>query len=313
MPIEIDCENAIWTVRFLADGEHIVSGGIKGKIQCWRVSDGKEVGEPMDAGRAVYSIAVSQDGKWIVSGLSGGKVVVWNAETREKVNEFQGHDDETRVVDISPDGTKMASGADDWTVCVWSLPTGQRLLGPLEHDEFVIAVNFSPDGRLIATAAHFRYSVRVYDSQDGKLLVEFPLQDNLANRESLTWASDSKQFFTLSRDGNIYCLDVSTKAMVSKWAIHSNTDPICISLSSNGSFIAASNSSSISFWDTTTHNQIGPLIQYPERFLSMALSGNYNIVTASVNTKITLQSLVDTVPSLYIEVHVSLSASYPEA
>ena len=41
-PIEID---GIYSVAFLADGRHIVSGGEEGKIRRWRVEDGRETGK----------------------------------------------------------------------------------------------------------------------------------------------------------------------------------------------------------------------------------------------------------------------------
>jgi WD40 repeat protein len=89
------------------------------------------------------------------------------------------------AVDISPDATKIATGSTDKTACVWSLSTGERLLDPFKHDDWVVAVKFSPDGQLIATATWGRDSVRVYDSQNGHLLVEFLNQ-------SLAWANSSK-------------------------------------------------------------------------------------------------------------------------
>ena len=64
------------------------------------------------------------------------------------------------------------------TVFVWSLSTGQRLLGPLQHDHWVVGGKFSPDGSLIATATWYRESVRIYDSQNGHLLVDVPIKVN---------------------------------------------------------------------------------------------------------------------------------------
>ena len=295
-----------------------MSGGIEGKIRLWQVSDGKEVEEPMNAGRAVYSIAVSRDGKWILSGLSGGKVVVWNAETREKVNEFQGHYDEARAVDISSDGTKIVSGSDDCTVCVWSLSTVQRLLGPFEHAGGIVTqVKFSPDGRRIATSIYSiamvsrssdellpgsQESVRIYDSQNGYLLVDFPI---VPSNRPFAWSNDSKQLFVLSRDGRIHHLNVSTKTTFSEWDTHSINCPNrrCIALSSNGAFIAASAGSSVSLWDTTTHNQIGSLLHLSHDILSMAISENYDLVTGG-DTRVTLRSFLDTVSPPYIDDHV---------
>jgi len=49
-PIVIDGPDDIYSVAFLADGKHVVSGDDKGKIRRWRIEDGKEAGTPMDAG-----------------------------------------------------------------------------------------------------------------------------------------------------------------------------------------------------------------------------------------------------------------------
>jgi WD40 repeat protein len=90
-PIEIDGRDIIWSVAFLANGKHVVSGGKEGKIRCWQIEDGKEAGAPMDAGAPVIDIAVSHDGKWLVSGTDSGEMTVWNAEHHSKVTGFQGH------------------------------------------------------------------------------------------------------------------------------------------------------------------------------------------------------------------------------
>ncbi|KAH0828190.1 WD40-repeat-containing domain protein [Lanmaoa asiatica] len=171
-PIEIKVRSSTRSAAFVVDGKHIVCGDSKGRIRCWQVKDGKEVGTPMDTRRGVLNIAVSRDGKWVVGGTVSGEVVVWNAESHKKVTKFTAHSDRVWVMDISPDGTKITTGSEDKTICVWSLSTGQRLLGPLNHDFDVVAVKFSPDGRLIATSAQDRDSVRIYDYLNGRLLVD---------------------------------------------------------------------------------------------------------------------------------------------
>ena len=119
-PIEIDGRDFIWSVAFLVDGKHAVSGGKEGKIRRWRVEDGREVGMPMDARSPVRNIAVSQEGKWVVSGTNSGLVTVWNTENHSKVTEWKAHNDAVNAVDVSPDGTRVATGSHDKTVSVWS-------------------------------------------------------------------------------------------------------------------------------------------------------------------------------------------------
>lgn len=309
--IEIDRRENIYSVAFLVDGKHVVSGGLESKIRRWQVEDGNEVGAPMDAGGdSVWSIAVSRDGSWIVAGTSNGRVLVWDAaqsQADSEMTEIRCHSGEVSVADVSPDGTRFVTGSHDKTACVWSLPTGRRLLDPWEHDYYLAAIRFSPDGRRVATATWCCDSVRIYDSHEGHVLVRFPVQVSWLYNGSLAWVSNSQQLFALSRyNGNINCLDISTEATLNSWPIHSTSGQKCIALASNGTFLAASAGSSVSFWDTTTHKQIGSAIEYTHEVFSMAISTKYDIVVAG-DKKITLRSLRDILPSLYLG-DVSVSA-----
>ena len=295
--IEIVAQYAIYSVAVLVDGKHIVSGGQEGKIRHWRAEDGKEVESPMDARSVVNSMAVSRNGKWIVSGTDSGELTVWNAETHQKVTEWQGHSCWVFAVDISPDGKKVATGSGDKTARVWSLSTGQRLLAPLKHNSNVVVVKFSPDGRLIATAMWGRDSVWVYDSWDGRLLLDVPITIVVDTyNQSLVWVGNSKNIFALSLDGNINYLDVSTGTTVSSWPIHGSNQPGCIALASNGTFIAASAGSSVSLWDTITHKQIGSVINHTGYIMSMAISANYDLVIGG-GKAITVRNISDVHPS----------------
>ena len=289
--IGIDGRGRIWSVAFLVDGKHVASGDMRGKIRRWRVEDGTEAGTPMDAGGFVCNIAVSRDGKWIVSGTSRGLVQVWNADDGKKVTEFKGHHSYVNAVDVSPDSTKIASGSTDRTACVWSLSTGQRLLGPWEHDGLVFAVKFSPDGCFIATAGG---SISVYDDRD--LVFNVPIDVAPSLNHSLAWSSNSKQLFAVY-SGEIICLDAFTGATLSQWFIHGDIDNR-IALASDGALIAASSGSSISFWDATTHEQIGSVVQHTDEVECMAISADYDIAIGGGN-KITLCSFHNILPFFY--------------
>ena len=301
---EIDCRKDIQSVAFFVDGKHIMTGGKEEMIRRWRVEDGVEVGTPMVAAGPVYDIAVSGDGKWIVSG-TWQLMQVWNAENSEKLTEVKAHSDWVHAVDVSRDSTRIASGSSDCTVSVWSLLTGKRLLGPWKHDNWggVIAVKFSPDGRRIATATWPLSSpyVRIYDSQDGSLLIDVPINVNSFNSHTLAWSNNSKQLFASSFD-KIYCLEASTGATLSQWPI-SGKDSKSIALASNDSFIAVSSGSSVSFWDTTTHNRIGTL-NHTAKIYCTVISADYAIAIAS-DTRLTLHSLCGILPSSYVSAFTS--------
>ena len=300
--IEINAQGDMRSVAFLVDGKHIV-GGSEGKIRRWRVEDGMEAGAPMDAGSLVWNIAVSRDGKWIVSGTMEGQVQVWNADDGKKVTGFKGHRDVVYAVDVSPDSTKIASGSRDYTACVWSLSTGQRLLGPWKPDDCVFAVKFSPDGRFIATATYTGF--QIYNSRDGNLVITVPIKIHHSYNHSLAWSSNSKQLFVVS-PGKITCFDASTGATLSQWSIHGDNPHPSIALASDGAFIAASSGSSVSFWDATTHEQIGSVIQHTGRFSCMAISANHDTAIGGGN-RIALGSLCNILPSSYCNTGVHLN------
>ena len=301
-PTTIDVSKDVCSVAFLADGKHVVGGGYGGKVRVWQAADGLEVGTAMTAGNTtVLNIAVSRDGKWVVGGTGNGRVIVWNAERHEKVTEFQGHRNWVRAVDVSPDMTRIASGSDDGTACVWSISSGERLLGPLEHDNVLATVKFSPDGGLLATATWWKESVRIYNAQDGCLLIDLSIRVTSYENQSLVWSFDSAFLRALSSDGDIKCFDVSTGAIQSHWPVCAGSNTAkCMTAARNGKFIAASANSLVFFWDTTAHKQIGPVIDHMHTIRSIAISPNYDLVTGGGKT-ITIRSLGDILPSQYVD------------
>ena len=272
-PIKIVVKNMISSVAFLADGQQFLSGGKDGKIQCWQTKDGEEVGEPMDAGSsAVSCLATSQDGKWIAAGMETGGVFVW--ENWKELGWFT-CGERVSSVDISSDGTKIAMTFKDG-LDLRLFPYGEWLR---RWTRDFHTVKFSPDGFLLAIGSEQGDS-SIYDIRGGKTC-----SISRISIRSVSWVSDSKQLFVLSCDGNIHCLDAYSGATLSQWSVHSNDNPTChISLSSNGIFIAASANSSVSFWDTSTHEKIGSVIHLPDSVNSMAISPNNDLVIAGNST-----------------------------
>lgn len=302
--VEIKYKSNVCSVVFLPDGRDLVSGGWEGKIRRGRAETGHEVGVPMNAGSCVLSLAVSQNGKWVVGGSKGGRVTVWNAETHEKAMEIDTHAKAVYAVDVSPDSTQIATESDDKAVCVWSISTGERLLGgPWIHDGSIAGIKYSPNGAFIATATLARNSIRIYDSRDGRLLIsDISVAVSSYMNQSFTWTnvSGSEELIVLSKDGHVKYLDVTTGRTRCRWPIHSSNKPRCIALASNGKFIATSANSSISFWDTTTRQQIGDVLQHDDAVRTMAISPNIDyLASGGDDQKITLRDLRAILPESY--------------
>ncbi|KAH0838860.1 WD40-repeat-containing domain protein [Lanmaoa asiatica] len=216
----------------------------------------------------VRCLAVSKDGRWIAAGTELGDVFVWDSKTYEQVfSHKEGYD--VNGVDFSPDSTRLAIASDNCTASVWDVATRKRVVAPLHHEDLVIAAKYSPQGDRIATATD--EAVRVYDSNDGRLLVLIPAAVTPLYNTGLFWLNN--QLFIVS-DGKINQVEASTGSAVSEWPVLDTKNYYsCIALPQHGEFIAYATKRTVTFWDTPTHLHLG-LIQHTRDRCSIALSSD---------------------------------------
>jgi WD40 repeat protein len=298
-------DGTLYTVAFHPDGKHFF-GGTRDGIRRWRVADGQEVGK--QTGMDLNAISVSNDGRWIVCGTTKG-ASVWEEELQRKVVEVEDTKD-VWAVDISPESTRFATGTgmgNGRKASIWSITTGERLVGPLEHDSAVIGIKFSPDGGHIATAC--QGSIRIFDSHSGHQLII--IENQLPNflTTPIVWSSDGR-LFAVSKGGTIKSFDTATGSQSAEWQIRSdNSDgPMSIALFADNRSIAYLAGHSVSFWDTSTHAQLGSLISEDDNEIrSIALSPDgTRLATGGDNNKtITIWNLGDILPESYVPVTVS--------
>jgi WD40 repeat protein len=279
--IEINGGSDIWTVAFAANGEYIVGSGSDG-LGVWRVEDGKRMAT-MAAGD-VNCLAVSKDGRWIADDAS-----VWDAKTFEKVFTHRSREEEDPNdilgVDFSPDSTRLLVAPKNHTATVWDIAARNKVL-TLHSKGWMRAAKYSPQGDRIATAT--RESVRVWDSNDGRLLVDIPVKVSPLFNTGLIWSNN--HLFVVS-DSTIEQLEASTGSTVSKLTVADTNDISSIALPKHGEFIVYSTIDTVTFWDTSTHTQLG-LIQHPQIIHSIAHSPDERFLAiVGLGGKITIRSL----------------------
>ena len=252
------------------------------------------------------AISVSRDHKWVVCGTMEG-ASVWDADLQEKVTEVEGTV-YVDAVDISPDSTKFATGTGDSKANIWSIANGDRLVGPLEHDSSVRGIKFSPDGRHIATACNSKNSIRVFDSHNGDqlIVIENPLT-NWDPMVPIDWSVDG-QLFSMSTGGKIKSFDTSSGSQLAEWEIHEHGGNLMsIAISANGKFLASFAGHSVSFWDTSTHTQLGIVeVGHDIRSIALSLDGS-QLVTGGYGASeaIVVWDLTAVLPETYCSINVS--------
>ena len=278
--IEINGGNDICAVKFAANGEYIVGGG-RDEVRVWRVEDGKQMATM--ASRDVRSLVVSKDGRWIAAG-GMGEVIMWDANTFEKVFSH-GEGCVVYGVDFSPDSTRLVTASGKSIATVWDVATRKKV-HILDHEHWAIAAKYSPQGDRIATATE--KSVRVWDSNNGRILVVVPVKVTAGCNKGLLWSNN--HLFVVS-DCTIKELGPSTSSTVSEWPVHNAGYLSCIALPKHGEFIAYSTKDTVTFWNTSTHTQLG-LIQHTQPIGSIALSpDDRSLAIGGKGGKITVRSL----------------------
>ena len=278
--IEIDGGSILEAVAFAPNGEHLVCGGNEG-VRVWRVEDGKQVAT-LEA-RYVKCLAVSKDGRWIAAG-TWDHVSAWDAKTYEKVFSYWDCIYITNGVDFSPDSTRLVSASGNRTATIWDIGTRKRVQ-TLQHDDSVVAAKYSPQGDRIATATPD--SVRVWDSNDGRLLVDIKVKVVPWYNTSLLWSNN--HLFVLSKR-KIKQFEASTGSAVSEWPVSDSDNRSWIALPKHGEFIAYSTKRTVTFWDMVTHTQLGLIQHSQDSSFALSPDGQF-LATGGEDGKITINSL----------------------
>jgi len=282
-PLEIDVGGGLlYAVTFSVDGEYLFSGGDDG-ARVWRVQDGKQVAR-LEAGGTVLCLAVSKDGKWIAAGTRPGDVLVWDANTYKQVCALK-DGRPVNGVDFSPDSTRIVSASDSNAAVVWDIVTRERVQ-TFRYGEWVLAAKYSPQGNRIATA--IPDSIRVYDSNDYRLLVDIKVEFIPWYGSGLRWFND---YLVVVSDGKIKQFEASTGSTVSEWPVPNTNKFSCIALPKRGRFIGCSTNRTVTFWDMATHTQLA-LTQHLGDIGSIALSPDDSFIAiGGRDAKIVIQSL----------------------
>ncbi len=202
---------AIFFLRFLADGTKLVAGGSK-SVTIWNSETGQLLSS-LEGTSAIDAVALSSDGQSVLTGghqegLDGRSVLpalrdntvrLWELSSGRLVRMFVGHSDAIRSLAFSLDGTKVLSGSWDHTVKVWDRADG-RILRTFQVND-PLDISFSSDGRsVIVTQRILRTE---WDILSGKLL----RSESVSNMSPLAISQDGSTSLSSDEGNNIYLSD----------------------------------------------------------------------------------------------------------
>jgi WD40 repeat protein len=168
---------------FSPNGKQVITSGVEKTLGIWETASGQFVRriknqDPLDAA------VLSPDGHLLFA-VGGRGINVQEVETGKQLGQFGNY--RVRAVAISPDGSFLVS-ASGFSLWVWDILNRNAPLELKGHGSTVTACAISPDGKFIASTADDK-SLRIWDSQDGKLLVSRPFQQPLYSVGFHPWES----------------------------------------------------------------------------------------------------------------------------
>ncbi len=208
---KLDGLDQVTALAFTPDGDSLLSGGYRGRIQVWEVSRKGQLLETkrfVGHSEEVNAIAVSSDGQYVLSGGKEKKVRYWklgNAREEFAIDGFRGA---VKAAYITPSG-KQGLASDGEVLMLIDLGQGTVLQTmQLGNSHVAQTVAIAPDGSRVIVQDS--YALRMWGIRDGR---EYPPLQDREIQWSCVFSPDAKYVISGGR-GKINLWEVETSRKV---------------------------------------------------------------------------------------------------
>ena len=217
-------EDTVDSVRFLPDGQHLLSAAWDGTIRRWDLETGDEIQRYTVEDASVFMIDLLPNGAQFVSGSSDAIIRLWDIESGEVLREYVGHAVAVNGVHVSADGKLMVSASGDWggedrTVRLWDVESGELLQTFEGHSHIVNYARLSPGNDFIISTS-WDDSVRMWDIESGEEIRQFV--GHAGNTFGIAITEDSSTLLTTSSDTTLRMWDIATGEELNRFEQHTD-------------------------------------------------------------------------------------------
>ena len=217
-------EDTVDSVRFLPDGEQLLSASWDGTIRRWDLETGAERQRYTIEDASVFMIDLMPNGAQFVSGSSDAIIRLWDIESGEILREYRGHADPVNGVHVSDDGKLMVSASGGWgrndlTVRLWDVESGELLQTFEGHGHIVNYARLAPNKEFIISSS-WDQTVRMWDIESGDEIRQFV--GHAGNTFGIAITEDSSTLLTTSSDTTARMWDIATGEELNRFEQHAD-------------------------------------------------------------------------------------------
>jgi WD40 repeat protein/transcriptional regulator with XRE-family HTH domain len=280
-------------VTFSADGNRLYSASRDGTARIWDISPAAGRDWLNLAGHTdrLYGVDYRPDGTQVATWSWDGTVKVWDTASGKTVLTLNHPRVPTNGGNVvySPDGKRLAFNNGNGVQIVDADSSAVLQTLP-PFDSAAVDVTFAPDGHQIAAATSAGL-VRIYDSRDGSLLLEFTA--GTAGLQQIAFSPDGKRLAISSHDGAAIW-DASTGKHLLTFSGHGEgVRTSGIAFSPDGKWVASTgNDAAVQVWDAETGEVIFKLAGHTGPTFGVAFSPDgRSLASSSVDRTIKLWNL----------------------
>ena len=230
----------------------------------------------------------------LISGGDDQKIEVYNYKTKRKSCTLYGHFDYIRSVHFHKTQPWIVSASDDQTVRIWNWQNSTNLYVLTGHNHYVCCAQFHPSESLIVSCS-LDLTIRIWDISalaghqslyKGDILSTTDPQVKIiieGHEKGIHWVSfhPTKPYIvSCSEDKTIRIWKINESYAYEVEQLRGHTGNVYCAYYLNDRVISVSEDRSIRVWDVPTNSIIQTYQREQDRYWSMAVSANKNIIAA---------------------------------
>ena len=278
---EHTAETAMQCVRYLSDGQTIVSSGDDKSLISLRTTVSRAIAVHTGATR---SMVAYNGGTHVISAGDDAKVVLTNLATSNQDREFTVGDQKPLIVAARPDAQRIAAGCEAGKILVWNSIDGTKTLQVLNVNAAVTAMTWSPDNRKLAVSTTkntihiFAPSVQSVQPPVELILHQQFTVSSPVNR--LLFAADSRSVWTALADGQIE--EWAYAGLEQRLQFNHGGPVYGVAVTHDGAtVVSCSTDQTVRVWDTLTGQQKFQLNGHVGAIHAVALSPDETFAVSS--------------------------------